>query len=156
MRSAALFAITLYQRYLSPHKGYCCAYRSYTGGASCSVLGFRAIRRFGVWDGLALLRARLARCGVAYRRWVQARLPKRRQRGFVDGLCDPTACIPGPGDLAGAACDPCAACDLAEWLCEREQKKDQDKKKGDDRTHLPRFGDAEKEVARRTFGRRYK
>ena len=151
MRSAALFAITLYQRYLSPHKGYCCAYRSYTGGASCSVLGFRAIRRFGVWDGLALLRARLARCGLAYRRWMAARLPGRRQRGFVDLLvCDPSFCASGTCDLAGAACDPSGACQIAEWLCE-----DKDKKKDDDKTHLPRFGEAEKEVARRTFWRRH-
>ena len=140
MRSAALFAITLYQRYLSPYKGYCCAYRSYTGGASCSMLGFRVIRRFGVWDGLKLLRDRLALCGVAYRRWVRARLPARKQKGFVEGLC----CDPS---IAFAFCDPTAACHLIDWLS-------RDKKKDERRTHLPRFCTDENEQLRRAYSKR--
>lgn len=141
MRDAALFAITVYQRYLSPYKGFCCAYRSYTGGASCSMLGFRVIRRYGVWDGLRLLRDRLALCGVAYRRWVRARLPARKQKGFVEGFCDPT--------IACAVCDPSAACHLIDWLSKEEEKKDERK------THLPRFGYIEKEETRRAFSKRY-
>lgn len=31
LRSAAVSAIGVYQRYVSPHKGYCCAYRTLTG-----------------------------------------------------------------------------------------------------------------------------
>ena len=48
LRALALRAIGLYQRHLSPRKGFACAYRARTGGASCSELGFRAIRRFGL------------------------------------------------------------------------------------------------------------
>lgn len=154
MRSAALFAIELYQRYLSPHKGYCCAYRIYTGSASCSVLGYRAIRRFGLWDGLALLRERLALCGVAYRRWrariraprERARLVAPRERGFVDGLCDVTMCIPDPGDLANAACDMSSSCggspcDVLD--CSNGRGK---KNPGRDQAHLPRFAEARRAV----------
>ena len=156
MRSAALFAIGIYQRYLSPHKGYCCAYRVVTGGASCSVLGYRAIRRFGVWDGLALLRERFALCALACRRW-RARLRAPRQRGFIDGACDPTMCIPDPGDLAGAACDPsslpcdgsCSPCDVADCFDGHGKRKKQEE------AYLPRFGKAGREVARRVFARRH-
>lgn len=154
MRSAALFAITLYQRYLSPYKGYCCAYRSYTGGASCSMLGFRVIRRFGVWDGLKLLRDRMALCGVAYRRWVRARLPARRQKGFIDAACDVGICIPDPGALASGCCDlsggcdPSASCDIGNWGRD-------DKKKDERKTHLPRFGADENEGLRRSYSKRH-
>jgi putative component of membrane protein insertase Oxa1/YidC/SpoIIIJ protein YidD len=148
MRSAALFAITLYQRYLSPYKGYCCAYRSYTGGASCSTLGFRVIRRFGIWDGLALLRERLALCGAAYRRWVRARLPARRQKGFIDGACDVGICLPDPGDLASGCCDPSAGCDIGDWMRDDKKKKDERK------THLPRFCTDENEGLRRSYSKR--
>jgi putative component of membrane protein insertase Oxa1/YidC/SpoIIIJ protein YidD len=48
MHRAFLLAIGLYQKYLSPHKGFCCAYRTHTGRAGCSALGFRAVRRYGV------------------------------------------------------------------------------------------------------------
>ena len=48
LKILALAAITLYQRFVSPRKGFSCAYRFHTGGPSCSVLGFRAVRRYGV------------------------------------------------------------------------------------------------------------
>jgi len=101
MKTAALVAITLYQRYVSPYKGYRCAYHYHTGCATCSRLGFRAIRRYGVWAGIGLLRERLERCGIAYRRYARAHLPQRMQRGFIDG-CD----IPCDGDcLSSIPCD---------------------------------------------------
>lgn len=89
MRTLALTAITAYQRYLSPHKGFCCAYRVHTGRRSCSGLGFRAVRRYGVLAGLALLRKRMYLCGVAHRRHVPAqRRLARSQAGFCDCICD--------------------------------------------------------------------
>ena len=38
MRALALVAIGAYQRYVSPYKGFCCAYRAHTSRASCSAL----------------------------------------------------------------------------------------------------------------------
>ena len=51
MKSVALPGIRLAQRWISPRKRFPCAYRVHTGNASCSWLGYRAIRRFGVWQG---------------------------------------------------------------------------------------------------------
>lgn len=101
MRQAALAAIGAYQRYVSPYKGFCCAYREHTGRASCSALGLRAIRRHGVIKGSAIARARLQRCGEVYRRCHPAAGGLRRaQRGDCDlGGCD----LP---------CDSCDACDV--------------------------------------------
>lgn len=106
MRSAALLAITFYRRHLSPHKGFSCAYRVHTGCASCSALGLRAIRRYGVWKGIRVLLQRMERCGVAHRRYRWGPLG---QRGSVDCSCD----LP---DLHCGGCDGdgCSACDLAD------------------------------------------
>jgi putative component of membrane protein insertase Oxa1/YidC/SpoIIIJ protein YidD len=51
-----------YQRFLSPYKGFCCAYRVHTGRASCSSLGRRVIRTHGLFSGLVLLTQRFKRC----------------------------------------------------------------------------------------------
>jgi len=89
MHPLALYAIRFYQRFISPYKGFSCAYRHHTGHASCSVLGFRAIQRYGVIDGLLVLRKRLYLCGVSYRRYSPPKLrPHRKQRGDCDIGCD--------------------------------------------------------------------
>ena len=89
MRHALLIAIRAYQRYISPHKGFCCAYREHTGGPSCSALGYRAVRRYGVFTGLALVRQRTYRCGVVHRRYrLQPVLAHHSQRGVCDIGCD--------------------------------------------------------------------
>ncbi|MFD0913181.1 membrane protein insertion efficiency factor YidD [Methylophilus luteus] len=89
MQSLALYAIRFYQRFISPYKGFHCAYRYHTGHASCSALGFRAIQRYGVIDGCIVLRKRLYRCGVSHHRYSPPRLrPHRLQRGDCDMVCN--------------------------------------------------------------------
>jgi putative component of membrane protein insertase Oxa1/YidC/SpoIIIJ protein YidD len=121
MKRLALTAIRLYQRYISPHKGFCCAYRFHTGKASCSALGFRAIQRHGVLEGLDILRKRLQRCSIAYHRYGQHQAPLRhwkKQSGFCNidcgacpdfGSCDNIACdcLPSLCDLSNIINIPC-------------------------------------------------
>lgn len=117
--------IRFYQRFVSPYKGFGCAYRAHSGCAGCSALGYRAIRRHGLVDGIAVLRKRLYRCGVAYRRFAVAAPLRSRQAGFCDWLdLGASACYCGP-DLA------CVACDLF--------GKDESKKAAEDeqQVHLP-------------------
>ncbi|WP_392553295.1 membrane protein insertion efficiency factor YidD [Orbus wheelerorum] len=40
--------IRFYQKFISPRKGFCCAYRKHSGGRSCSSFALVAVRRFGV------------------------------------------------------------------------------------------------------------
>lgn len=109
LRTPALAAIGVYQRYVSPHKGFCCAYRAHTGGASCSTLGARVIRRHGLLAGCILLRQRLRRCGEVHRRWHPAGpRPAAAQRGDCDLGCD------APGDGCDT-CDVCDGCDGCDW-----------------------------------------
>jgi len=65
LRLTAVSAIGVYQRYVSPHKGYCCAYRAHTGRSSCSEFGRRVIGKIGVVAGIRLLFNRFAACAVA-------------------------------------------------------------------------------------------
>lgn len=115
MKQLALAAIRLYQHHLSPRKGFCCAYRCHTGHASCSQLGYRSIRRFGLGRGLLLLRQRLVKCGIAHRRHaLRPGAAFRQQAGFCDLSCD----LPCDGD--------CSPCDLiGEWGSSRKNDQDE-------------------------------
>jgi len=103
MRKLVLTAIIGYQRYVSPHKGFCCAYRAHTGRKSCSVLGFRAVRRYGVLAGLAVLRRHTTRNHILH-----------SQQGFCDIGCDLPCDVPSLngclslGDFA--SCCDCGSC----------------------------------------------
>lgn len=112
----ALYLIRFYQRFISPYKGFSCAYRVHTGKASCSQLGYRAIRRHGLFGGLQVLRCRLACCSEVYHAHHEprhagnsSRTPQpvgtlRAQAGFVDcGGCDALPCDSGGCDIA--SCD---------------------------------------------------
>lgn len=62
----ALGAIWGYQRYLSPHKGFRCAYSVHHGGTGCSGFAKSAIRDHGVWRAIPAIRKRLQDCRMAY------------------------------------------------------------------------------------------
>jgi len=142
----ALAAIRGYQRHLSPHKGFSCAYRVATGRASCSHHGYRVIERCGLWTGLALLRRRLRLCGEVHRSRLAARTAARNpvlhyQRGdCVPCDCD-ASCLPDlPCDMsdvswrdADCVCDACQCVDCGncanpkqawrDWKARRRQRK---------------------------------
>jgi putative component of membrane protein insertase Oxa1/YidC/SpoIIIJ protein YidD len=66
MRIFAAHAIGAYQRYISPHKGFRCAYSVLHQRASCSQFAKRVVLRVGVWRLPALLRRRFAACRSAH------------------------------------------------------------------------------------------
>jgi uncharacterized protein len=114
----ALAAIRFYQRFISPYKGFSCALRVATGGASCSAYGHAVIARFGLRRGLGLLDRRLALCGHVHRQMPRPPAPVlhprvRRQQGFCDAPCDV------PCDVFDL-CDVCDGCDA--WKRWRERR----------------------------------
>jgi len=116
MRALALRLIRAYQRWLSPRKGFVCAHRVHRGGAGCSAVGFRLIRRHGLWHGWPLLRERLRRCAAVAA--ASGRRPLAGQRGDCD--------LPVPDcDVDGNGCQRCA-CDACSSGCDwprRDRKK---------------------------------
>lgn len=122
MKKFALLAIRGYQQFISPHKKYRCAYSVHTGRCGCSGIGYRAIRRFGVMDGLGVLRERLARCGQmhkAYRPHALLRPQLSKQAGVCDMDCG--GCDFDFGDAAGHASN-CVSCDCGNWGDSKKKK----------------------------------
>ena len=122
-RDFVVALIVVYRNYISPIKGFSCAYRKYTGRASCSLVGMRAVRRFGAIKGLAVIRERTYICGLVHRRNSGVKsLPFTRQRGHCDIGCD-------GGDLLNdcdlvanwMSCCDCGGCD---WP-QRRRKRDE-------------------------------
>ena len=135
MRSLALTAIGLYQRYISPRKGFTCAYRLHTRRSGCSGFGYRAIRRYSVVRGIQLIRARTLLCGVVHRHSLQhAQSPKlRHQQGFCDVGCDGTGCdfqcdLPSGKSLPNV-CNflSCCDCGASDWSNKKRRQEEVEK-----------------------------
>ncbi len=123
--------IRFYQGYISPYKGFSCAYRMATGCASCSNAGIRILRRYGIISGLPVLRRRLYLCGVAHRRYfrtpVRAPLPQRGDCVPCD--CDVADCDSGKDKCNCLDCADVCSCDWPD--------RDKRKRKNEDKIHLP-------------------
>lgn len=117
LKRLALAVIGAYQRWISPNKGYGCAYRIHCGGAGCSGLGFRAIRWRGLVPGLAILRMRLARCSAVHRAHHPRPRRLHRQAGVCDGCdgCDASGCDM-PSCKGAKLCDLGDACECCDCL----------------------------------------
>ena len=98
LNKLATAAITLYQRYISPHKGYCCAHRAYTGEDSCSQYAKVAITENGFFSAFPLIREQFNKCNFAAEQMRKERKKKSKNK---DSACD--ECIP--------SCDAFSTCD---------------------------------------------
>lgn len=63
-----LSLIHLYQKYLSPIKGYSCAHAFNTGTYSCSEFGVKAIEKKGLFIGSKLINRRFKKCSASSRK----------------------------------------------------------------------------------------
>jgi putative component of membrane protein insertase Oxa1/YidC/SpoIIIJ protein YidD len=66
----AAYLIRLYQRHLSPRKGFSCPHRLLHGGLSCSEYGRQMVLSHGVQSAYRLIRQRLDECrSAAHKLW---------------------------------------------------------------------------------------
>ena len=106
----ACWLIEIYQRYLSPRKGFRCAYRvRHRRRASCSQFARRAIERLGVLPGVCLLRRRFDKCHRAKQVLdYQTPRPREKKPSRVDASSQWSVrdCVSGcdPG-VPAEACD---------------------------------------------------
>ncbi len=110
-----LAAIAVYQRRISPHKGYGCAYRLKHGGSGCSGIGRRLIRRYGLLKGWRVLQKRFERC--------RAENLRRRAGGMACG--DSAAFKSRFCRSADCALEFCNCCDVFDFGRSKRKKRRQ-------------------------------
>lgn len=144
LKKISLALISLYQKYISPYKGFKCAHGMYTSEITCSSYGKKVISKFGLFTGLKLLNRRFIDC-----RWSSEKLKKENKINAVsdykryifvggkrinqNGDCDCGGCdiagdiIPDCGsvDSKGNSCisDVCDISDLCDWGNDNDGKK---------------------------------
>ncbi len=116
-----LAAIAVYQRRISPHKGYGCAYRLKHGGSGCSGVGRRLIRRYGLLKGWRVLQKRFERCRAENLRRRAGGMAYHQRGDCVPDIADcapdvlhlPETC----GDSAACKSRFCSSADCALEFC---------------------------------------
>ncbi|MBD2481589.1 membrane protein insertion efficiency factor YidD [Planktothrix sp. FACHB-1365] len=104
VNQTAIAAITGYQKYLSPRKGFSCAYRVLHDSDSCSQHIKRLIAKYGIIDAIPLARKRLKACKNAYI-ILKSETEEERQRRQNRTSCQPGCdCKPNLEDC-------CTGCD---------------------------------------------
>lgn len=123
MTKISLLLIDLYQNFISPYKGYSCAYRLATGEVGCSGYGKKVISRFGLKTGYALLQRRFAECKCSSEALKKELIHTYKQKrvinpkmGYQRGECDCSGCdVPNcdmPDCNPGKNCSPFDVCDI--------------------------------------------
>ncbi len=76
----AIEAIRLYQRWVSPRKGFCCAHNTLHGQGSCSGFGVKVLQVNGFATALTLMRLRIRQCYLANLVLEEDRRKKRQRQ----------------------------------------------------------------------------
>lgn len=112
MKTVSLLFIRFYQRYLSPRKGFCCAYKVINGGRSCSAFTYTAISRAGGWRGTILAKRRMASCGASIEKLNRYRMSYPAKRNAEAGYCAVGEAL----DIGACALDVMQSCDFAGFM----------------------------------------
>ena len=87
--------IRLYQRHVSPYKGFSCAHRVLCGGLSCSAYALEQFQNKGPLEAYRLTRARMRECSAVYQKYISTKskaeqnAAKSRRRMRYLKLVDP-------------------------------------------------------------------
>jgi len=106
MKHCAIFLITLYQVYLSPYKGYRCAYGVLYNQGSCSERVKFIIRDDGVIHGWRKITDQFHDCSDAYDK-IEEKKKKSRKEQKKEGDKDSCLDCVDPCDLAWIASKIC-------------------------------------------------
>lgn len=120
----AIALIDAYRTWVSPYKGFRCAYGARGGKVTCSCFGLRVFKRTTPLKALGVLKKRLDLCRLAYEEHKEKKRRKREERraavtntasDMAEGMCDGIdlcANVPDPSgcDGAGDACGAIGSC----------------------------------------------
>ena len=113
MKYLAIFFIDVYQKCISPYKGFCCAHAALNDGESCSNAIKNMIQIHGLCSSYYLIRGRFIECNNAYLQLQKEadELNKKKKKENKYDCCDPSL----PCDAL--SCLPKKGCDLPELPC---------------------------------------
>lgn len=96
-----IFGIKIYQKFISPKKGYRCAYSVVHGGSGCSGAVIEILKNHSIFKWRKLIKKRFSDCKIASEE-------KKKKEGKCSRCLDKIT--PSRCDL-GDACDVCDGCD---------------------------------------------
>lgn len=117
--ATALWLIAIYQRWISPRKGFRCAHSVLHGGPGCSGFAKQAIREHGLWQAVAHIRQRFRDCRTSMHTLLsqQAEPPedelsqadletarRQRKKNKREGWCTWNDCALASCEAPGACC----------------------------------------------------
>ncbi|WP_428448760.1 membrane protein insertion efficiency factor YidD [Photobacterium nomapromontoriensis] len=110
MRKIVVYLICCYQRYLSPYKGFRCAYGCLHSGDSCSESIKKVIAEQGVIASIRPAKMQFQACHDAYEQLslqAERSRKKKRKRKVLDSCdCVPWDCLPiNKCELPDLPCD---------------------------------------------------
>lgn len=89
IRKSIVFGIKLYQKFISPKKGYRCAHSVVHGGTGCSGAVIKIIQETSIFSWRGLINKRFADCKEAHIKYQEDKKDKKNKckPDFEDG-CD--------------------------------------------------------------------
>lgn len=110
IRSFSIFCIRLYQKYLSPRKGYRCAHSVLHGDTGCSGAVIQIIQENSIMEWRKLIRTRFDNCRLAHEELKEKKKDKngkcsRCKNKLKSGCGDGADC-----GLDFLDCDGCGDC----------------------------------------------
>jgi len=88
MRLLSIFLISVYQRFISPYKGFNCAHHVLHGEQTCSNAVKTLISENGFLSALPLIHGRFAECREAFNTIIDQRVADHRADLACDFPCD--------------------------------------------------------------------
>ncbi|WMS89034.1 membrane protein insertion efficiency factor YidD [Pleionea litopenaei] len=120
MKFLVIYFIRIYQKWISPYKGFRCAHAALHGVDSCSTAVIKIINRRGVIGGFGLIRRRFERCKLAYlehkqEERVNNKKDKKKDKDKCYNNCDPSGMCDIGSCSKAKNCDMDLPCDGSFW-----------------------------------------
>ncbi|WP_168189672.1 membrane protein insertion efficiency factor YidD [Limnobaculum zhutongyuii] len=117
-RQIATGLIKFYQQRISPHKGFCCAYRYVTGRDSCSGYALKVVQRYGVLALFNAMPRQFMRCRQANLQYSsnmkKCTEEKNKPNKYEQGCDIVSGCLESVEDIS--KCDCCGDASLRKIL----------------------------------------
>lgn len=93
LNKSAIFSINFYQKYISPNKGYCCAYKYYSTKDSCSEFAKKSFMKYGFIKSIMLTKIHLKKCKEVHF-YIEKNKLENEKKNKEESYCQECAIMP--------------------------------------------------------------